>query len=51
VLKRQYDKLLEDREAVRLRSDVASQTSPLQFKVIEPPSRPTIPDAQPARCC
>ncbi|HZF44286.1 MAG TPA: XrtA system polysaccharide chain length determinant [Sphingomonadaceae bacterium] len=43
VLKRQYDKLLEDREAVRLRSDVASQTSPVQFKVIEPPSRPTIP--------
>ena len=43
VLKRQYDKLLEDREAVRLRSDVASQTDAVQFKVIEPPTRPTIP--------
>ena len=44
VLKRQYDKLLEDREGVRLRSDVASQTDAVQFKVIEPPSRPTIPE-------
>ncbi len=44
VLKRQYDKLLEDREAVRLRSDVASQTDAVQFKVIEPPTKPTIPD-------
>lgn len=43
VLKRQYDKLLEEREGVRLRSDVASQTETVQFKVIEPPSRPTIP--------
>lgn len=43
VLKRQYDKLLEDREAVRLRSDVATQTDAVQFKVIEPASRPTIP--------
>lgn len=45
VLKRQYDKLLEDREAVRLRSDVASQTDSVQFKVIEPASRPTLPDS------
>ena len=43
VLKRQYDKLLEDREAVRLRSDVALQTDAVQFKVIEPPSKPTVP--------
>ena len=48
VLKRQYDKLLEDREAVRLRSDAAAQTSSVQFNVIEPPSRPTIP-ATPSR--
>ena len=45
VLKRQYDKLLEDREGVRLRSDVASQTDAVQFKVIEPPTRPTIPES------
>lgn len=43
VIKRQYDKLVEDREAVRLRSDVATQTDAVQFKVIEPASRPTSP--------
>ena len=48
ILKRQHDKLLEDREAVRLRGDVAAQTGAVQFKVIEPPSRPTIP-ATPGR--
>jgi len=45
VMKRQYDKLLEDREGVRLRSDVAAQTDAIQFKVIEPPTKPTIPAA------
>jgi polysaccharide chain length determinant protein (PEP-CTERM system associated) len=43
VLKRQYDKLLEDREQVRLRSDVNSKTDPLKFRVIERPSIPTAP--------
>ncbi len=45
VLKRQYDKLLEDREQVRLRSDVQSKTDAIQFRVIDPPSRPNIPVA------
>ena len=43
VLKRQYDKLLEDRERTRLRSDVASKSEALRFQVIDPPSRATAP--------
>ncbi|HEX8256633.1 MAG TPA: GNVR domain-containing protein [Allosphingosinicella sp.] len=45
VLKRQYDKLLEDREQVRLRSDVQSKTDAINFRIIDPPSKPTIPVA------
>ncbi|HEU0134051.1 MAG TPA: XrtA system polysaccharide chain length determinant [Allosphingosinicella sp.] len=43
VLKRQYDKLLEDRDQVRLRTDVRSQTDAVKFKVIDPPSQPSVP--------
>jgi hypothetical protein len=43
VLKRQYDKLLEDRDQVRLRSDVRTQTDAVKFKVIDPPSQPSVP--------
>jgi hypothetical protein len=43
VLKRQYDTLLEDREQVRLRSDVQRKTSLLKFRVIDPASQPTVP--------
>ena len=45
VLKRQYDKLLEDREQVRLRSDVQNKTDSIKFKVIDPPSAPRVPVA------
>jgi polysaccharide chain length determinant protein (PEP-CTERM system associated) len=45
VLKRQYDKLLEDREQVQLRRDVQSKTDAIQFRVIDPPSRPAVPAA------
>jgi polysaccharide chain length determinant protein (PEP-CTERM system associated) len=45
VLKRQYDKLLEDREQVRLRSDVQNKTDSIKFKVIDPPSAPRVPIA------
>ena len=45
VLKRQYDKLLEDREQVRLRTDIDSKTQPVKFKVIDPPSRPAAPES------
>jgi len=43
VLKRQYDKLVEDREQLRLRSDVQSRTASMTFRVIDPPSLPTVP--------
>jgi polysaccharide biosynthesis transport protein len=43
ALKRQYDKLLEDRDQVRLRADVRSQTDAVKFKVIDPPSQPNVP--------
>jgi polysaccharide chain length determinant protein (PEP-CTERM system associated) len=45
VLKRQYDKLLEDREQVRLRSDIQTKTDAIQFRIIDPPSKPTVPVA------
>jgi polysaccharide chain length determinant protein (PEP-CTERM system associated) len=43
VLKRQYDKLLEDREQLRLRSDVQAKTDAIKFKVIDPPVQPNVP--------
>lgn len=43
VLKRQYDKLVEDREQVRLRADAQSKTDAFNFRIIEPPSHPTVP--------
>jgi len=45
VLKTQYDKLLGDREDVRLRSDVATKTDAVKFSVIDPPSDPRLPVA------
>ena len=45
VLKRQYDKLLEDREQVRLRSDIQSKTDAVKFRVIDPASKPNVPVA------
>jgi polysaccharide chain length determinant protein (PEP-CTERM system associated) len=45
VLKTQYDKLLADREDVRLRGDVKTETGSVQFRVINPPSAPTAPIA------
>ncbi len=45
VLKSQYDKLLADREDVRLRGSVQSETNSMQFKVIEPPLAPRSPVA------
>jgi polysaccharide chain length determinant protein (PEP-CTERM system associated) len=45
VLKDQYDKLLADREDVKLRSDVSSKTDAVKFRVIDPPSDPRVPIA------
>jgi polysaccharide biosynthesis transport protein len=43
VLRRQYEELLTKREQVSLRSDVQTQTDAIDFRVIDPPSRPTVP--------
>lgn len=45
VLKRQYDKLLEDREQIRLRGDVQSRTDAVSVRILEPPSQPSVPAA------
>lgn len=45
VLKQQYDKLLSDREEVRLRGDVQSQTVGSSFRVINPPAVPSAPSS------
>jgi polysaccharide chain length determinant protein (PEP-CTERM system associated) len=47
VLKDQYDKLLANREALRLRSQVQNQTDTVKFSVIDPPTavrQPTAPN-------
>ncbi|MET0269502.1 MAG: XrtA system polysaccharide chain length determinant [Sphingomonas sp.] len=43
VLKEQYDKLLNDREDVRLRNDVTTRTDAISFRVIDPPALPRVP--------
>jgi len=45
VLKAQYDKLLQDREELRLRGSVESETNAVKFQVIDPPSTPRAPVA------
>jgi polysaccharide chain length determinant protein (PEP-CTERM system associated) len=43
VLRQQYDRLLADREQLRLRSDIQSKASPLTIRVVEPPRVPGAP--------
>ncbi|QTD56453.1 XrtA system polysaccharide chain length determinant [Parasphingorhabdus cellanae] len=45
VLKSQYDKMLQDREQIKLRGQVESETDSIKFKVIDPPSSPRSPAA------
>lgn len=45
VLKTQYDKLLADREEVKLRGSLQTDTNSISFRVIEPPSSPRAPAA------
>ena len=45
VLKDQYDKLLTDREQVKLQSQVQSDTDAVKFNVIDPPTAPRAPTA------
>jgi polysaccharide chain length determinant protein (PEP-CTERM system associated) len=44
VLKQQYDQLLGQREQVRLKNDVQNKTNAVQFRVIDPPSRSSVPE-------
>ena len=45
VLKEQYNKLLTDREQIKLRGQVESETDSVKFRVIDPPSSPRSPAA------
>lgn len=45
VLKDQYDKMLADREEIKLRGQVQNQTNAVKFSVIDPPSAPRTPSA------
>ena len=45
VLKTQYDKLLQDREELRLRGQVETERSAVKFQVVDPPSTPRAPSA------
>jgi polysaccharide chain length determinant protein (PEP-CTERM system associated) len=45
VLKDQYDKLLADREQVRIKSSVQTETDAMKFSVIDPPTQPRAPTA------
>lgn len=45
AIKAQYDKLMSDREEIRLRGEVKTETGAVQFQVINPPSTPNAPTA------
>ncbi len=45
VLKEQYDKMLQDREELRLRGQVETERSVVKFQVIDPPVIPRAPAA------
>jgi uncharacterized protein involved in exopolysaccharide biosynthesis len=45
VLRKQYDKLLQDREELRLKGQVENERSSVKFDVIDPPTVPRIPSA------
>ena len=45
VLRQQYDELLQDREQLRLRGQVETERSGVQFEVVDPPTTPRAPAA------
>lgn len=45
VLKKQYEELLANREEVKMRGQVETQTNAVQFRVTDPPSQPRSPSA------
>ncbi|GGC10585.1 chain-length determining protein [Novosphingobium endophyticum] len=45
VLRRQYDKLLQDREELKLRGEVKTEREAVKFQVVDPPTTPRTPIA------
>ncbi|SFG27751.1 polysaccharide chain length determinant protein, PEP-CTERM locus subfamily [Novosphingobium sp. CF614] len=45
VLREQYDKLLQDREELRLRGEVKTEREAVKFEVVDPPTTPRSPVA------
>ena len=45
VLKQQYDKLLQDREEMRLKGQVQNQNNAVKFQILDPPALPHTPTA------
>jgi len=45
VLRQQYDKLLRDREELRLRGEVKTEREAVKFEVVDPPTTPRAPVA------
>jgi polysaccharide chain length determinant protein (PEP-CTERM system associated) len=45
VLRQQYDKLLRDREELRLRGEVKTEREAVKFEVVDPPTTPRAPIA------
>ena len=45
VLRDQYDKLLQDREELKLRGQVETERSAIRFDVVDPPTSPRVPAA------
>jgi polysaccharide chain length determinant protein (PEP-CTERM system associated) len=45
VLRQQYDKLLQDREELRLRGEVKTEREAVKFQVVDPPTSPRTPVA------
>lgn len=45
VLREQYDKLLKDREELRLRGQVETERSGIRFNVVDPPTTSQVPSA------
>jgi polysaccharide chain length determinant protein (PEP-CTERM system associated) len=43
VLRDQYDKLLKDREELRLRGQVETERGSIKFEVVDPPNMPRVP--------
>ena len=43
VLKNGYDKMLADREDIKLRGQAQTQTDPIKFSVTDPPTSPRVP--------